>query len=190
MNIMFLDTETTGLPNWKEPSDHPEQPFVVDLAYEIWSGDTLAESFDRLVNIGTPIPADMTAIHGITDEMVQAEGVSIEDAVTSFMDATKRVDLIAGHNVSFDIRMMRIMAAKAFGEKWDNPHPVFCTMRKSTNHCRLLGPKARHPEDWKWPSLTEAVRHFFDEDHSTAHRARPDVEASRRIYFHLKSLEN
>lgn len=193
MIALIFDTETTGLPLWKEPSDHPDQPHVVDLSWELWytaDGETVfLDRLDCLINPGVPIPAEVTALHGITDEMVQADGWPPADAVSSFLGLVGRADLIVGHNVSFDVRMMRIAVARARGEKWDNPLPTFCTMRKSTNHCRILGEKARHPQDWKWPKLGEAVAHFFGEDFVGAHRAQPDCEVSRRIFFHLKNME-
>jgi DNA polymerase III subunit epsilon len=189
MLALIFDTETTGLPLWREPSDHPDQPHIVDLACELWDGDTLVENLDLIVKPGVPIPPELSALHGITDEIAAAEGVEKETAVEAFHALVQRADLIVGHNVSFDVRMMRIETARVRGEKWDNPKPIFCTMRKSTNHCRILGEKARHPEDWKWPKLGEAIRHFFDEDFTEAHRARPDCEASRRIFFHLRGLE-
>lgn len=190
MNVLIFDTETTGLPLWKEPSDHPDQPHVVDISCELWDRDeqTQIEAFNAIVNIGVPIPPDMTAIHGITDEMAAA-GAPPADVLDTFLHLTKKADIIVGHNVSFDIRMMRIMAARVTGEKWEPMQPTFCTMRKSTNLVKILKPSARFPDDWKWPTLTETVRHFFDEDHGDAHRAMPDCVAARRVYFALQELE-
>lgn len=190
MNVLVFDTETTGLPLWKDPSDHPDQPYVVDIAADLWTGGEVVASLDAIINNGIVIPDDMAAIHGITTEIAAADGIAPDQAINAFLDLVRRADLIVGHNISFDVRMMRIMVAKVHGEKWDNPLPTFCTMRKSTPVCRLIGPKARHPEDWKWPTLSEAVRHFFDEDHGEAHRARPDCTAAGRVYFALKALEN
>lgn len=36
---LVFDTETTGLPIWKEPSDHPDQPHVVDIAWTLFAED-------------------------------------------------------------------------------------------------------------------------------------------------------
>lgn len=190
MRILFFDTETTGLPLWKEPSDSPDQPHVVDISCELWDGETLEllDSFDAIVNIGVPIPPDMTAIHGITDEMARQEGRDPKEVLERFLDLTKRADAIAGHNISFDIRMMRIMAARLTGEKWEPMQPTFCTMRKSTNIVKILKASARRPDDYKWPNLTEAMRHFFNEEHSDAHRAKPDCVAARRIYFEITKI--
>ena len=186
MIALFFDTETTGLPLWKEPSDDPNQPHVVDLSCELWDvpGVQMIERYDAIVNIGVPIPEDMTAIHGITDEMAAA-GEAPGDVLTEFMRLVAASDLLVGHNVSFDIRMMRIMAARHTGEKWEPLQPSFCTMRKSTNLVKAIKPTAKRPDDWKWPTLTEAMRHFFDEDHGDAHRAAPDCAAARRVYFAL-----
>lgn len=186
---LIFDTETTGLPLWKEPSDHPEQPHVVDIACTLLDQDMQeVERFDAIINPGVDIPAEVSALHGITTEIAQAEGIAPSAALDRFMQMVGRAGMLVGHNVSFDVRMMRILAARELGEKWDNPHATFCTMRKSTNHCKLLGPKARHPEDWKWPRLGEAIKHFFGEDFEDAHRARPDCDASTRIFLHLKGL--
>lgn len=190
MKILFFDTETTGLPIWKEPSDHPGQPHVVDISCELWNAqsETMIERFDAIVNIGVPIPPEMTAIHGITDAMA-ADGMAPADVLAAFLGLVKQAEIIAGHNVSFDIRMMRIMAARLTGEKWEPMQPTFCTMRKSTNLVKALKPSAKRPDDWKWPNLTETVRHFFDEAHGGAHRAAPDCAAARRVYFAIHALE-
>lgn len=172
--ILFFDTETTGLPNWKEPSDDPNQPF---------------ETWRDIVNPGVSIPDEMAALHGITTEIAIEKGITPADMLTSFLRLASKATLIVGHNISFDIRMMRIQAARLTGEKWEPAVPTFCTMKQSTNHCRILAPTPRHAEHWKWPQLGEAVRHFFGEDLPQAHSALADCAAARRVYFHLKTLE-
>ncbi|MFZ5743427.1 MAG: 3'-5' exonuclease [Pseudomonadota bacterium] len=187
MNILVFDTETTGLPLWNDPSDHPDQPYIVDIAASLYDGTGLETSrFDAIVKPGVPIPDELARLHGITTEMAMEHGIEMSEAHARFIALVREADLIVGHNVSFDIRLARIQAARVTGEKWDNPLPTFCTMRRTTNMCRILKAKPRFSEDWKWPNLTEAVRHFFGEDHSNAHRARPDCDAAARIYFHLK----
>lgn len=191
MAVLIFDTETTGLPLWRDPSDHPDQPHVVDLACDLCADDgSVIESYDAIINNpGVVIPDEVTELHGISTAYAQAVGVAPAVALDRFFDMVGRAETIAGHNVSFDIRMMRIMAAKVRGAKWDNELPTFCTMRRSTEHCRILSEKSRNSEDFKWPKLAEAMKHFFGEDHADAHRARPDTDAARRIYFHLRSLE-
>lgn len=186
MIILFFDTETTGLPLWKEPSDHPDQPHVCDLACELWADGEQADSLDVIVNPGVSIPDDVAAIHGITTERALAEGIAKADAVERFHDFVRRADLIVGHNVSFDIRMMRIETARVTGEKWDNMLPTFCTMRKSTNICQILSNRPRHEKDWKFPKLIEAHQHILGEPFEDVHRAAADCAASRRIYFALQ----
>lgn len=189
--ILIFDTETTGLPIWDQPSDDPSQPHIVDIAASLFDDTGLEVGrFDAVINPGVEIPAEVAALHGITTEIAQADGIEPRDAFTGFMDLAARADLIVGHNVSFDIRMVRILSARVTGEKWENQRPTFCTMRRTTNICRILKNNPRTSNDWKWPTLIEATRHFFGEDHSGAHRARPDCDASARIFFHLKEQGN
>lgn len=187
MNVLVFDTETTGLPNWNEPSDDPGQPYIVDIAASLFDGTGLeTHRFDAIVTPGVPIPDELAALHGITTRMAIEQGIGLAEAHDALMSLVSKADLIVGHNVSFDIRLARIQAARATGEKWDNPLPTFCTMRRTTNICKILKANPRCHNDWKWPNLSEAVRFFFNEEHSNAHRARPDCDAAARIYFHLK----
>jgi len=186
MSILFLDTETTGLPQWDQPSDDPAQPHVVDIACSLFNDTGLEiDRFDAIINPGVPIPAEVAQLHGITTEIAQAEGIQPRVALDAFLAMVDRASLLVGHNVSFDVRMMRIMAARLTGEKWDNPLPTFCTMRRTTGICKILKARPRTQNDWKWPNLAEAHTHFFGEAHGDTHRARADVDASARIYFHL-----
>ena len=186
---MFLvfDTETTGLPLWNEPSDDPRQPYVVDLACSLFDRAGLEiERYDAIIDNGVEIPEEVSRIHGITTEIAASEGVTPSLALEEFLRLIGECEVVIGHNVSFDIRMMRIMAARLTGKKWENPRPTFCTMHRSTGHCKIPSPRARHETDYKWPRLTEAIKHFFDEDMADAHRARPDCDAAARIFFHFR----
>lgn len=61
--IVFFDLETTGL--------NPATDRIVELALVKLLPGGKRESFVRRVNPGRPIPAETTAIHGITDEDVK-----------------------------------------------------------------------------------------------------------------------
>ena len=187
MTTLIFDTETTGLPQWGEPSDHPSQPHIVDIACSLFDGAGLEiDRFDAIINPGVEIPADVAAIQGITTEIAQAEGIDPLVALKRFEAITAEADVIVGHNVSFDIRMVRILSARMTGSKWEPSTALFCTMRRTTNICRILKKNPRTINDWKWPTLGEATKFFFNEDLPNAHRARPDCDAAARIYFHLK----
>lgn len=61
--IIFYDTETTGLPLWREPSEHPDQPHIVEIA-----------SMNALIRPdGWTISPEAAAIHGISQERALAE---------------------------------------------------------------------------------------------------------------------
>lgn len=190
MRIIFFDTETTGIPLWHEPSDDPRQPHIVELAVEVWENGEPQGVFHSIVDPGIEIPDDVAQIHGITTEIARAQGCAPAKAWNQFQAMLAGADLIVGHNVSFDVRLMRILGTRVTGEKWDNPIPTFCTMRRSTNICQILARQPRHARDWKWPTLAEAHNHFFGEPHTDAHSAKADCAAARRIYFHLVAMEN
>lgn len=67
----FFDTETTGLPLFKEPSEHPGQPHIVQLGaclVDLDSREVLSTLDVMIKPDGWLIPDKVDAIHGITTE--------------------------------------------------------------------------------------------------------------------------
>lgn len=184
--ILVFDTETTGLPLFTEPSDDPRQPHIVQIAAELCTPDgTVLETYEAVVNPGVPIPPEVSAIHGITDE-IAANGIAEYEMLADFFALVDRADLIVGHNVSFDLRMIRIQSARLFGEKWECPRPTFCTCTEAKD---IVKSPAKTRGKFKKPNLTETVKHFFGEDLADAHTAMADTTACRRIYFAIKGMD-
>lgn len=192
MNLLFLDTETTGLPDWRSPSDAKHQPHVIQAAAILTDeeGNDLAE-WSTIIKpgLGATMAPEAFAAHGISLDRAEAEGVPLVDAWRHFLGLVDQANGIVGHNVSFDIRIMRIAGARATGAKWECPLPHRCTMRMATPilnlppTAKMIAAGFNKPKN---PNLTECVRFFFDEDHSGAHDAMADVKASKRVYFAIK----
>lgn len=192
--ILAFDTETTGLPLWNDPSDDPRQPHILQLAAILFDDNgNEVDTYSTIINPGPDAVCspEAFAAHGITRERCEKEGVAPRDAVERFLSMERQATEIVGHNVSFDLRLMRIAHTRTHGEKWRSELPIFCTMRKSTNIVNLPPTEAmlragrNHP---KSPNLTEATKFFFNEALDGAHDALIDVRASARIYFHLKAM--
>lgn len=195
--ILGLDTETTGLPDFRAPSDAPHQPHLVQLAM-VLLGDDLVEraSVSLLIRPdGWVSGPEALAAHGITEEMATALGVPEKTAANLFaqMAYGSGTRLIVGHNVSFDLRIMRIALLRAgfSKEKLDaQTHETFCTMSASSPILNLppTGKMAAAGFNKpKPPKLSECIKHFFGEELEGAHDALVDVRASLRVYHHLQT---
>ena len=189
--VLAFDTETTGLPLWKEPSEHPDQPHMVQLAAKLFDPETreVRESIDVLIKPdGWVIPDEVIAVHGITNERAAAEGIPEVEAIQMLLSMAMQAKELVGHNVSFDKRIARIAIKRYIGSSEpDAPEPEadafkaipeFCTMWKSRPYTKLPGNKL--------PKLTEAYQHFTGKPMEGAHSAGGDVEGCMTVYFALK----
>jgi len=69
--IMPFDTETSGIPIWKEPSESECQPHLVQLAAILVEPDSreIKQEIDVIIKPdGWIIPDEVAEIHGITTE--------------------------------------------------------------------------------------------------------------------------
>jgi DNA polymerase-3 subunit epsilon len=103
LEMIVFDTETTGL-------DLRGGDRIISIAAcRILNGRLLAQdSFDLRVNPGCPIPAQSTAIHGLTDADV-ANAPPIDVALPRFHQYIGRGVLVA-HNAAFDMLAVRLSA--------------------------------------------------------------------------------
>lgn len=201
--ILFYDSETQSLPLWNQPSDHPDQPHIVQLAALLVDPDsrqTIA-SMDVIVRpAGWTIPDDVAAVHGITTERAEAVGVSEKLAVELFMELWHHRPRVA-HNEQFDARIIRIALMRyqsSVVEEWAKPMPdvwkegnAECTARLATPICALPPTekmKAAKRFHHKTPNLSEAYRHFTGRDLENAHSAMADVLACRDVYFAIRDM--
>lgn len=194
--ILFFDTETTGFVQDRLPVDHPDQPYVVQLAAELTEddGDPVA-GFSFIINPGigeVTIPTNASDVHGITDERAVALGVSAEFALGAFTHLYQRADLVVAHNIKFDRAVIETAISRHYRKIMPLRKPLFCTMDAATSIVnlppteRILAAGFNKP---KPPKLEECIRHFFDESLEGAHDALIDVRACSRVFFHLKTLE-
>lgn len=200
---LAFDTETTGLPLWKEPSEHPDQPHIVQLAAKLVDLDTreVLKSMDVLIKPEGWSWDDSAAsedlafqTHRITMERAMTEGIPEVEAVLQFLAMVAELapqEEVIGHNESFDHRMVRIAIKRYLdpgtpegqelpSDKWKAVN-TFCTMWKSKPICRLPGNKL--------PKLTEVFLHFTGKPMEGAHNANSDVDGCLAVYFALKELE-
>lgn len=187
--ILFYDSETTGLPLWKEPSGDPRQPHLVQLAALLVDEDSrqVVETLDLLVKPdGWTIPDDVVAIHGITTEHAFEHGVPEADALTQFLALHELAAERVAHVESFDARMVRIALKRyrddAAADAW-KAAPARCTAKMSSPICQLPLKKASPWSKWKTPKLTEAYRFFTGSDMAGAHSAMADTQGCMAVFF-------
>jgi len=195
LKLLFLDTETCGIPSDRLADDHPAQPPLVQLGCLLVDGDNGAE-FATLELIVRPegryvIPDSAVRVHGITTAVAEEFGVPLSLVVPAYVHLRSRADAIIAHNPKFDLAIMRQAIARN-GKPVTLPGPgeVIDTTELASPHCRLPATEQMirwgRADQFKTPKLTEAYRFFFGRDYPGAHGALADCRAAAEVYFEIK----
>ena len=184
-HILFLDTETTGLPSrWNAP--YNEWPRMVSLAYMLCEDN--GKVIDQMELIIKPeeytIPKEASDIHGITQIIAEQQGNDLQMVLIKLLTLVEIADLIVFHNQSFDVGIItgEQMRMGHYSSDWmsSNAPKIFCTKEQSTSICKI--PNSRG--GYKWPSLAELCA-FCGVENKGAHNAMNDVEATKECYFYM-----
>lgn len=192
---LFYDTETQGLPLFREPSEHPEQPHIVQLGALLVDIDSrrVISALDVIVRPdGWTIPDDVAAIHGITTEHAQAVGVAESVAVGLLLELWERAAYRVAHNEQFDARILRIALMRhesaELADAW-KAGAAECTQALATPILKIP-PTAKMVRagftKFKSANLGEAFEFFTGRPLDGAHRAMVDCEACMQVYFAIK----
>lgn len=197
---LAYDSETTGLPIFAEPSEHPDQPHIVQLAALLIDLDTgkKLQSMDVIIRPdGWTIPDEVANIHGITTEHASDVGIPEKIAVAMFMELWGGRLRIA-HNESFDARILRI-AQHRFPDVYGEPQLVAWKEGKAECTARMATPILKLPPTAKMiaarrthhktANLGEAYQYFMGKPLENAHSAMADVEACVAVYFAIQKLK-
>ena len=169
---VYFDTETTGI----GPNDG-----IIEIAVLDHDGAILV---DELVKpIGT-IPANATAIHGITNEMVKT--ASQWDVVWPRVEAAFINRVVGIYNADFDLRMIRQTHQKNW-LSWFEPEGTlfFCIMKL---YAQFYGQWNAQHRNYRWQSLEQAGRQCGI-PLPNSHRAKDDTLLSRAVLEFMANQE-
>ncbi len=188
---MFLiyDTETTGLPiNDNAPlTDFENWPRLVQLAWQIHNekGELVEVNNFIIKPEGFVIPRGAEKIHGISTERALKDGEELSTVLDAFGQALQKVEVVAGHNVDFDNKIVRVEYMRKSLNCLLTEKTIVDTKESSTNYCAIPGGRGGK---FKWPKLSELHFKLFGENFDAAHNASADVQATARCFLELIRL--
>jgi DNA polymerase III epsilon subunit-like protein len=192
---LFLDTETTGLPDthnlrwgvypYYKKLDKYSNARIVQFSMLIT--DNKFKFIDVKDYIIKREGFDITnkEFHGITNEISDELGVSFDTvAVEIFYENLKNVSHIIAHNVAFDIGVIK-------SELYRRNHQyiideidkktLLCTMKHMKPILKIINQYG----NYKNPSLNEIYKFNFNKDVENAHNSLYDVYNLHKVVEHM-----
>lgn len=96
MKFIAFDLETTGT--------KPQEDMIVEIGAVMFDGGKAVKGYGALIDPGRTIPADASAVNGITDDMVRGKP-RISDILPEFAEFCADFPLVA-HNAPFDYKFL------------------------------------------------------------------------------------
>jgi DNA polymerase III subunit epsilon len=185
--FLLVDCETTGLPRTRHFSpDHVEDwPRLVQIAWgRCDSSGKMAEARCHIIRPeGFRIPADATAIHGITHAHARRVGRGLGEVLDEFLEEARRPGtVLVAHNLEYDWAVLASEFVRTGKPLSILDIPGICTMKSTTEVCCLPRPGGY---GFKWPTLEELHTCLFGRTYEGTHDASRDLEACARCFFKL-----
>lgn len=102
--LVILDVETTG---FKPELGHE----IIEIGALKIVRDKILGEFHAMVKPTRPVDPDSQKIHGITDDMLAAEGKPAGDVFPAFVEFAGK-NVLVGHNIKFDMGFINFHLAK------------------------------------------------------------------------------
>ena len=187
---LIFDTETTGLPkSWNAPITNTDNwPRCVQIAWQLHDEmGNVVEHNDFLIKPDNyNIPYDAERIHGISTELAEEQGISLDECLVLFNEVLGKTKFIVGQNLNFDLNIMGCEFHRLGVENKMISLPILDTCTEKTAFmCQIPGGRGGK---FKLPTLTELHHHLFGAGFGDAHNATADVEATTRCFLELIRL--
>jgi DNA polymerase-3 subunit alpha len=207
MLILVFDTETTGLPKSKIINKDVLHlwPYIVQFSYIIFDTEfkTLIKMKDCIIRVPDfiTISEEVSKIHGITNDISLTKGVNIVDVLNEFFVDFSSVDYIVGHNVSFDLNMIRaelnrviinandveqLSEFQTHLSRVNTTTNIYCTMKESIALCAIQTKDKFGRSYNKFPKLIELYQKLFNVTPNNLHNSLNDVIVCLRCFMKLK----
>lgn len=207
MRVLVFDTETTGLPKSRIISQDTLHlwPHIVQFSYVIYDTELndIIVSVDNIVKVteGVDITKESQLFHGITNEMSQTSGVNLCKLIKEFFTHFRNSDIIVGHNVSFDINMVKVELLRMIATNeipaelkehklnlhfLTNYENICCTMKESIDICAIEKKNKLGKSYNKFPKLIELHESLFKSIPNNLHNSFNDILITLRCFMKLK----
>jgi len=211
---LVFDVETTGLlPRKPRGSTSPipisAYPHIIQLSFVIYdiNNKKLIRSYNSYVKLkgDVVIGEYVSKLTGITNDICNDKGDNIINVLKALYDAYTECDVVVAHNIDFDEKMTLIEIERnreqlvsvvpecmtLFNKLYEQVNGVdrYCTMRKGTALCNIIGPSngSGRPPTAKWPKLAELYAKLFNgEVVDGMHNSMVDVLACIRCYLQMR----
>ena len=184
---LIFDTETTGLPEKNTSIKQLDKwPHVIQLSFILidTSNNKIIMNRNEYVKINkdvviSPISQEIT---GITSELLDTKGVQIQSLLHEFNRALDICDVIVGHNVSFD---KRIMMVEYFRNKINNKFVKFYGRNtiKKNEYCTCKN--SAYLFNNRYQKLENLYTSLFNEKATGLHDSMIDTIVTMRCYYKL-----
>jgi DNA polymerase III epsilon subunit-like protein len=196
MKVLVFDTETTGLPE-KDASiyDKSKWPYIVQLSYILYdlsNNSSIVKNNYIKIDESVIITQESFNIHNISREILNVQGINIVHALKEFNECLKKCDIVVGHNISFDKRLIFVECfrhnIKQYFTQFINNEkihkPEFCTMKNTTQFCKLERLSKTNQVYNKMPKLSELYALLFPNEPlpKDLHNSLIDVAMTLRCY--------
>lgn len=186
---LIFDTETTGLfPRYDDVFSYPvdplqDVPHLMELCFVLVDDTTgkIEETFCEYVQI--PDDAIVTEgalkVHKITKQKANNTGVSLGEACVAFMNAYKKANVMVGHNLVFDIKIMKasfVRLVRLYENEWV----------KYLKQCSSFETMVAYMQQMDIPICLEGYKLELKKDHLLTAGQEFDV---RDLQFHKKPHE-
>lgn len=204
MKVLVFDTETTGLPKRNNDGSSPslydtkKWPHIIQFSYILYETEKnkILVNHDHIINLQkhVVISPESIAVHGITREQSEREGIPIQEALELFHISMMAADVIIAHNLSFDkqvviVECIRHKRAGPF--KFKYPEQYFCTMKNTTQLCKIETTNKKTGEKYfKYPTLSELHNHLFGVIPQNTHNSLVDILVCLRCYIKLTKSDD
>jgi len=153
-------------------------PHIIQLAYILYDTDHPAiktKIFNKYIDIDDDviISDESLAIHHISKDKIQKTDsknrAKIQEALKEFLKDVKKADVIVGHNVAFDRKMIVAELLRLTKDKNEDKNIVTmmkdkkfkCTQEITKPLCKLKIMSSKECHQYKTPKLIESYEHFF-----------------------------
>jgi DNA polymerase III epsilon subunit-like protein len=192
---LFLDTETSGLPDthnlrwgvypYYKHLDKYSKARIVQFSMLITDKQFKFEDVKDYVIKREGFDITNEEFHGITNDISDNIGVSFDTvAVEIFYEQLKKVSHIIAHNVAFDVGVIKSELYRR------NLHYIIDELDKKTLLCTMKHMKPilkiiNQYGNYKNPSLNEIYKFNFNKDVENAHNSLYDVSNLHKVVRHM-----